>query len=397
MTRAASHISRWRYLPACLLAVVAIALVGTIALMAATVLAGGQAALDAFTVGGIVLGATYGFVGWLIASRRPDNAIGWVFLVVGLSQAIDPFASVYSTYGLAVVPGSLPFADVMAWVALWVWAPGFTLLVTLAVLLFPDGRPPSPRWRPVVWAPFAVMALLAIPMAIATWPLRGPALLGSTDSLTGTAVEIARGLQFVGIIATPLVAGASIAGMVARFRRAGEIEREQLKWFTFAAVPEVGFIVASAFVTMPAFTTVLIAPLLPAAATIAILRYHLFEIDRIVSRTIAYLAVTGILVATYAAVILVLQGPLSAVTAGDTIAVALSTLVVAALFQPLRRRAQTVVDRRFDRARIDAERTAAAFSDRLRDETDIATVTADLDGTVRDALKPTVLTLWLRG
>ena len=104
--------------------------------------------LDAFTVGGIVLGATYGFVGWVIASRRPENAIGWVFLVVGMSQAIDPFASAYSTYGLAVMPGSLPFADVMAWVALWVWAPGFTLLVTLAVLLFPDGRPPSPRWRP---------------------------------------------------------------------------------------------------------------------------------------------------------------------------------------------------------------------------------------------------------
>ena len=193
------------------------------------------------------------------------------------------------------------------------------------------------------------------------------------------------------------MAGASIGGMVVRLRRAGEIEREQLKWFTFAAIPEVGLIVASAFVTLPPLGAILIAPLLPAAATMAILRYRLFEIDRIVSRTIAYLAITGVLVATYAVVILVLQGPLGAVTGGDTIAVALSTLVVAALFQPVRRRAQTVVDRRFDRARFDAERTAAAFSERLRDETDIATVTADLDGTVREVLKPTALTLWLRG
>jgi hypothetical protein len=379
------------------MAVVAIALVGTIALMAATVVAGGQLTLDAFTVGGIVLGATYGFVGWVIASRRPENAIGWVFLVVGMSQAIDPFASAYSSYGLAIAPGSLPFADVMAWVALWVWAPGFTFLVTLAVLLFPDGQPPSPRWRPLVWASFAVMGLLAIPMAIATWPLRGPALLGPTDSLTGTAVEIARGLQFVGIIAIPFVAGASIAGMVARFRRAGEIEREQLKWFTFAAIPEVGFIVASAFLTMPPFTAILIAPLLPAAATIAILRYHLFEIDRIVSRTIAYGLVTGLLVVAYAASILLIQGPLEEVTGADTIAVALSTLVVAALFQPLRVRVQRIVDGRFDRARYDAERTTTEFSERLRDQVDLPTVAEELDRTVRHAISPASVGLWLRG
>jgi hypothetical protein len=121
-----------------------------------------------------------------------------------------------------------------------------------------------------------------------------------------------------------------------------------------------------------------------------------FEIDRIVSRTIAYVVITGVLVITYAGVILVLRGPLGVVTGGDTIALGLSTLVVAALFQPVRRRAQTIVDRRFDRARFDAERTAAAFSERLRDETYIATVTADFDGTVRTALKPSALTLWLR-
>ena len=134
----------------------------------------------------------------------------------------------------------------------------------------------------------------------------------------------------------------------------------------------------------------------PIAIGIAILRYRLFEIDRLVSRTIAYLVITGVLVAAYAGVILLLQGPLGVITGGETVSVALSTLVVAALFQPLRRRVQRVVDHRFDRARFDAERTTAAFSERLRDEVDIATVTADVDGTVRSALKPTLLGLWLR-
>jgi hypothetical protein len=134
----------------------------------------------------------------------------------------------------------------------------------------------------------------------------------------------------------------------------------------------------------------------PVAIAIAILRYQLFEIDRIVSRTVAYVLITALLIAAYAVAILVLQEPLETITGGNTVSVALSTLVVAALFQPLRRRVQAVVDRRFDRARFDAERTTAAFSERLRDEVDIATVTEDLDATVRTALKPSALGLWLR-
>jgi hypothetical protein len=348
----------------------------------------------------VVLGATYGIVGWIIASRRPDNAIGWVFLAIGLSQAIDVFAGVYSTYGLAVAPGSLPFAAELSWVAVWAWAPGFMLLVTLSVLLFPDGRPPSPRWRPVLWASFAVMALLCVPVAIAAWPYRGDALLFTGAPPEGGTVGVAFGLQFIGILASPFVALASIAGMVVRFRRSGPTPRQQLKWFTYAAIPEIAFLISSGFITYPplvgTIAGVLIAPLLPVAAAIAILRYRLYEIDRIVSRTIAYAAVTGLLIAVYAGLILLLQGPLDRITGGDTVSVALSTLAVFALFQPVLRRVRRTVDRRFDRARYDGERTVAAFADRLRDEMNLDNLSRDLDTTIRDAIAPRSLGIWLR-
>jgi len=390
-----------RHLPAALMTICLAADLGALALIGLMAGSSDAVPLDVFTVGGVVTGAAYAIVGWLIASRRPDNSIGWIFLVIALSQAGGVFASAYSLYGLRVAPGSLPLADLLSWVAVWAWAPGFTLLVTLSVLLFPDGAPPSPRWRPVIWGSFVAMGLLLIPVAVTTWTHRGADLLGSVDSLSGGGLEVALSLQTIGIALIPFLALASIAGMVVRYRRGGSIERQQLKWFTYAAVPEIAFIVSTGFITYPPLVALIaplvIVPLLPAAAAIAILRYRLYEIDRLVSRTIAYGAVTGLLVLTYAALILLLEGPLSGVTGGDTLSVALSTLAVAALFTPIRRRVQRVVDRRFDRARYDAERTTAAFSERLRDEVDLVTVTADLDGTVRRAMAPTSTSVWLRG
>jgi len=390
----------WRHLPAVALTIALAADITAVVIGAAMIRAGREAPFSIFSVGALVLGATYGIVGWIIASRRPENSIGWVFLAIGLSEAIDVFAGVYSIYGLAVAPGSLPFAAELSWVAVWAWAPGFTLLVTLSVLLFPDGRLPSPRWRPVLWASLAVMALLCVPIAIVAWPYRGEALLFTSAPPTGGAVAVALGIRFIGILVTPFVALASIAGMVVRFRRSGPTERQQLKWFTYAAVLEIGFLVASGFVTMTpllgVIASILILPLLPVAAAVAILRYRLYDIDRIVSRTIAYAAVTGLLIAAYAGIILLLQGPLDRVTGGDTVAVALSTLAVFALFQPIRQRVQRVVDRRFDRARYDADRTATKFSARLRDEIDLASLTRDVDTTIRDAVAPRSLGIWLR-
>ncbi len=392
-----------RYLPAVAMTIALAADIAAVVTIAATIRAGGSLTFDVFSVAALVLGATYAVVGWIIASRRPDNTIGWVFLAIGLSEAIDVFAGDYALFGLTGAQGPLPFAAELAWVVVWAWTPGFTLLVTLSVLLFPDGRLPSPRWRPVLWASFAVMVLLCVPIAIAAWPYRGVALLallgGSNPSLGGL-VPAASGLQFLGLLAMPFVALASIAGMVVRFRRSGPTERQQLKWFTYAAVAEIAFLVSSGFYTMPpplgGIAAVLIAPLLPVAAAIAILRYRLYEIDRIVSRTISYGLVTGLLIAAYAGLILLLQGPLYQITGGDTIAVAASTVAVFALFQPMRRRVQRVVDQRFDRARYDAERTTLAFAARLRDEIDLDNLTLEVTEIVKRSLAPAWVGVWVR-
>ncbi|MFL5681939.1 MAG: hypothetical protein ACJ77O_02200, partial [Chloroflexota bacterium] len=190
------------------------------------------------------------------------------------------------------------------------------------------------------------------------------------------------------------------AAVTARFRRSTGIEHAQQKWLV-AGVGAMAVIFPLSFATniggdVIDLVSVAAGALVPIAVGIAVLRYHVFDIDRVVSRGIAYGLLTAVLVATYSAVILVLQGPLGAFLGGDTISVALSTLVVAALFQPVRRTLQRAMDRGFDRARVDADTTTAAFSERLRDEVDIAMVTADLDRTVRDAMRPAVIGLWLR-
>ena len=349
---------------------------------------------------GLVVSATYPMVGWLIASRRPENRIGWIFLVAGLSQSLEALSAQYAVYGLVTDPGSLPLADFASWVSVWAWVPGF-LMLGILILLFPDGELPSPRWRPVLWIAGLAFLLMLVPEAVAAWPYRGPLLFkDGWDATAGGAAAAASTLQIVGVLLSLLVTLAALAAVVIRFRRSSGIQRQQLKWVASAGLAEIAMLwVTTGEVVPPPIDMILaavIAPLVPVAIGITILRFRLYELDRLVSRTIAYGAVSALLVAAYASVILFLQGPLGAVTGGETISVALSTLVVAALFQPLRRRVQRVVDHRFDRARFDAERTTAAFSERLRDEMDIQAVTADLDGTVRSALKPKMLELWLR-
>jgi MFS family permease len=362
----------------------------------------GDVYLDENTIGGFVLGATFPVVGWLIATRRPGNAMGWIFIVIGLSQALDTFAGQYGYVGLVTAPGSLPAADVLAWVAVWAWVPGFAPLVTLAVLLFPDGRPPSARWRPVIPLVGFAMLLLAIPVAIVAWPARGADLLGegpvpSTDPTIGALL----GLQLVGLIVLAVASLLSVLGMLARFRRSRDAERAQLKWFVTAAVIEVGLLVMSGFVTLPSdqfgsLLTIVVTPLLPIAATVAILRYRLYEIDRIISRTIGWAVVTGTLVVVFIVAVITFEALLSSFAQQQTIAVAASTLVAFGVFQPVRRRVQRAVDRRFDRNAYDRERIADAFAERLRDEVAIDALAADLESTVKRAVRPSAQSMWLR-
>ena len=348
----------------------------------------------------LVLGVTYPIVGWLIASRRPENWIGWIFLAVGLSQAIAGFTAAYAWHGLVAIPGSLPLADLASWVQVWAWVPGYMLLLVL-LLVFPDGRLPSTRWRPVLWMAEVALFLMLVPTAIATLPYRGPVLMTpeGPDPTQGL-LPLATTLSGIGSILVLLVALSAIAALVVRYRRARGAERQQVKWFAFAGIVEIPLVIATAWFAIPApfdmLAAIVIIPLVPVATAIAILRYRLYEIDRLVSRTIAYAAVTGGLIVVYLVVNLGLTTAFSSITSGDSVAVAASTLVVAALFTPLRRRVQRVVDRWFDRARYDAERTTAAFSERLRNEVDLPSLVAELDTTVRGAISPSRVDVWLR-
>jgi hypothetical protein len=358
--------------------------------------------LDAQTIGGYVLGATFPVVGWLVATRRPGNAIGWVFIGVGLSQALDSFAGQYGVIGLVTAPGSLPAADILAWIATWAWAPGFTLLLTFGVLLFPDGRPPSPRWRPVLWTAAVALVLLIVPVAMVAWPDRGPDLLGvGPVQSSDPTVQALLSVQFLGLILLAVSALLSVAGLVVRFRRSVGVERAQLKWFVAAGAVEVVSLVASAFVTIPSpllnvVLTLAVSPLLPIAATIAILRYRLYDIDRIVSRSVSYAVVTGLLAALFATLVVALQEVVAPFTRNSSIAVAGSTLVVAATFQPLRTRVQRLVNRRFNRARFDADRVASGFARLIRDQAEAGSVIDALDVAIRGTVQPRSAAVWIR-
>ncbi|HEY8868872.1 MAG TPA: hypothetical protein VIM30_05735 [Candidatus Limnocylindrales bacterium] len=393
---------------ATLLAGLALAMeIGTVILIARTIAAGHPVPLYTYAVGGFVSGAAFPIVGWIIASRRPGNAIGWIYLVIGLSQALDAFNGQYSTYGLITNPGSLPFAAESAWASTWDWAPGYVLLLTLSVLLFPDGLLPSPRWRPVIWMAALGLVLIAAPTAVATWPIRGILLTDYTGPIDSqdAAVKIAGTLQLVGLVLSTIAALASVAGLSVRFRRSHGIEREQLKWFTFAGAIEILIIATTPFLLgiapglgpLVSIASLFLSPLLPIAAGIAILRYRLYDIDRIISRTLAYAVLTAILAAVYLVGFLGLQSVLAPFTAnGGPVAVAASTLVVFALFQPIRRRIQGAVDRRFYRSRYDAQREIESFAARVRDEVEVDRLTVSLSTTLERTMQPESASIWLR-
>jgi hypothetical protein len=352
-------------------------------------------------VGGVILGLTYPGVGWLIASRRPQNSIGWIFLVVGLSQAGTAFVGQFATFGLVTRPGSVPLADVASWLGTWLWVPGFVLLFVL-ILVFPDGRLPSARWRPVLWLAVVAGLMVLIPSAVATWGYRGPTLLSDVpaDAASDPVVAAAIAATNVGSLLILPVGLAAVAATVVRFRRSATTERQQIKWFAAAGVIEVSLLLvtSSGGPTYPfdVLAAVLIIPLVPIATAIAVLRYRLYEIDRLVSRTIGWTIVTGILGVVFVGVVIALETLLAGFTQGETLAVAASTLAAFALFQPLRRRVQAAVDRRFDRARYDGERVVRSFSDRLRNQLDLASLPIEVADVARETVRPATVAVWLR-
>jgi hypothetical protein len=352
-------------------------------------------------VGGAVAGATYPLVGWLIASRRPRNPIGWIFLAVGLSQAGTAVAGQYALHGLVTNPGSVPLADVASWINAWLWVPGFVLLFVV-VLVFPDGTLPSRRWRIVTWTAAVAILVTAVAQAIGLWGYRGLTLIlpPPSDTSGDPFLTACLAVATIGSMLVVAVGLASVAGIVLRFRRSGAVERHQIKWFAAGATLEVGVLILTSFVTLAypfdVITSALVVPLVPIATAVAILRYRLYEIDRIVSRTIGWALSTGLVAAVFVAAVVLLETLLAGVTQGQTLAVAASTLAAAALFQPVRRRVQRLVDRRFDRARYDGQATADSFARRLRADTDVSVTAADLSRTAAVAVAPASLALWLR-
>ena len=331
--------------------------------------------------------AAFAVVGALVAART-GNHLGWLFLGAGTVSAV---AVVMNVYAARAAAAELPGAAWAGWVFTVVLGMSAPLLL-LTPLLFPDGRLPSPRWWPVVWV--AVFAGLAEMVSSAVsdvnfssnFPrLRDPVMIVAP---LGAAYNAAGGIQSL-----LLLAGA--VSLIARFRRSGQEQRLQLKWFVYAsAVSALVVLVAAQRVNNPLPEFEIVFPLIPAAVGVAILKYRLYEIDRLISRTLAYAIATGLLVGLYAALVLLATRVLSV---SSPPAVAGATLVAAALFSPLRRRVQQMVDKRFNRVRYDADQTAAAFAARLRDAVDLDTVQADLLTAVNSTVEPAHISVWIAG
>jgi hypothetical protein len=356
----------------------------------------------AFTTGELLLQLVlllFGWFGALIVSRRPNHRIGWLLCAFGFLTALGAFANEYAIYGLIGHPGAAPGAEALAWFTSWL-SSGYLALLAALLALFPTGRSLSPHWRWVLWLAGSGVACTLVG-ALWLWPLRGVALLQLPSS---EPVGLPGLLYTVGSWAPVIAVLAAVASLAVRFRRAQGAERQQLKWLAYAGVmvvlcfvlPEA---VADALGSQLAGDLVfaaLFAPV-PVAVGVAILKYRLYDIDRLINRTLVYGLLTALLAGVYAGVVLLLGQVFGGI--GDqppSWAVAGATLAAAALFQPARRRIQAAVDRRFNRRKYDAARTIEAFSARLRDELDLDTLSAELLAVVDQTMKPTTASLWLR-
>jgi hypothetical protein len=337
-------------------------------------------------------------VGALVASRRPRNWVGWILLADGLLWTFGAVLDSYRVYGLAR-PGSVPFSGAVHALGQWLWVPAVGLFAVYLILLFPDGRLPSRRWRPLAWFSGAVMVLLSAgigkPFGLEQYPWVSDALP-------------------VVLALLPLCILASAVSLVLRYRRAGTEVREQIKWVAFAAlfvgvqfVIDIGasllLVPMTASGREPAWLALLdqvgfiMFAGVPIAVGIAVLKYRLYDIDVIINRALVYGSLTATLVALYFGGILVLQRLFVALTGQQsTLAVVASTLAIAALFNPLRRRIQGFVDRRFYRRKYDASKTLEAFSAKLRDATDLEALSGDLKAVVGETMQPEHVSLWLR-
>jgi hypothetical protein len=332
-------------------------------------------------------------VGALIASRRPEHPIGWLFSMIGLLAAASAVIEAY-------LPTGGPGFEVVAWFGNWVWVPLTGLMGTFTVLLFPTGRLASPRWRIVAWLSAACIGAAVLSEAFAPGPLDEYPWIANPFGLGGAAGSAIAWLS-LGVFGLVGCVAASAVSLAARYRRGGSQERQQIKWFAAAALV---FVLAISLWTVLSGESVVPVLLfgaglasLPVATGIAILRYRLFDIDLIIRRTLSYGLLTLALAAIYFGSVAVLQNLFTAVSGQSSpVGIVISTLAIAALFSPLRQRVQAFIDRRFYRSRYDAARVIAAFGDSVRDEVEIDRLTEHMQAAVRAALQPASVSLWLK-
>ena len=335
-------------------------------------------------------------VGGLVASRCPANPIGWFFLGSAGCLALAEVAARYATYGL---PGALA----MAWLWSWLWLPGVTLLLFFVPLYFPDGRLVSPRWRWLVRVAFLFCVGGAIYSAFSPGEIQDEGIVNPLGIEALRPVSDLLG-PFVFVLYFALLF-ASAASLVVRFRRSGSVERQQIKWLAFAALAIPVWFLTNAPIEAASHTlfviidALIVSALIPAATGIAILRYRLYDIDVVINRTLVYGSLTVTLALVYLGGVTVTQTVFRFLTGQEQqpqLAVVVSTLAIAAIFNPLRRRVQAFVDRRFYRKKYDAVQILQSFGARLRNETDLDTLSSDLVGVARETVQPAHVSLWLR-
>jgi uncharacterized membrane protein YhdT len=348
---------------------------------------------------------SYAPVGALIASRHPENPVGWLLCLYGFVISLSYFSAEYAIYALLAQPDSLPAGEAMAWVFSWM-LPLVIGFSTLSYLLFPTGRLPSRRWRWAVWLTVAFIVVGVLLGAFSSGPLSDLGPIQNPLGIVGLA-DIYSAILYT-TFSVLLVA--VISSVFVRLRRAGGVEHQQIKWFAYAVAANaiavvVAYVIPGLIETPLWFERVgfalnnIVIPAIPIAIGIAILRYRLYDIDLLINRTLVYGSLTLMLALVYFGGVTATQAVFTALTGQEQqpqLAIVISTLVIAALFTPLRRRIQSFIDRRFYRRKYDARKILEAFSATLRDETDLDALNDNLVGVVRETMQPAHVSLWLR-
>jgi hypothetical protein len=356
---------------------------------------------DSSVVSDLVTLLTFSVVGAIIASRQPRNAIGWIFCGVGVTLGLNSLAGDYADFWLASGFGNTILGENAAWLSSWLWSLLLYVPTSSVLLLFPDGRLPSPRWRPVAWGVAIGAAGGVAGLALKAGPLTDFPQIANPYGVAGPVVGIA------GVVGSIVAAGSMVASavsLIVRLRRTRGEQRQQLKWLAYWGAVAVAAIGVGALVipwSVPVSILIMSVAMLglPIFTGIAIVRHRLYDIDLIINLTLVYAILSATLAVVYFGGIVVLQRVFAGLTGQEKLpqlAIVASTLAIAALFAPLRRRIQSFIDRRFYRRKYDARKTLEAFSTKLREETDLSALSDDLTSVIEETMQPAHVSLWLR-